>query len=199
MAQKKHALKLLILPLIALLLLLVALLARGASAAQYYQVPASGCIRINEWSVSKDVTNSYSLAAFVPTNTSGEWSSAYTYPPATLSYAASTNHNACYQNDVWLFTSCNAPISLVQTCSGNYCTGGPGAAVYSYTACSGSTCGSSLVENCDWSGHCDSSCTTNCYCYAYSGYCASNGTECQNDYHSCNNYCDGGSDACCHY
>ncbi len=69
-------------------LVAIAIMLSGpAMAASQYTVAYGGTSDITEWSVCKRVVNSHASGAsiMVPTNSSAEWVSFYTYPPAGVS------------------------------------------------------------------------------------------------------------------
>ena len=54
-------------------------------AAQYYSVSAGGSRAISEWGICENIINNNGLAIFVPTNSSGEWSSFYNHGASSVS------------------------------------------------------------------------------------------------------------------
>lgn len=75
--------------LAACLLVAICLVRGPALAADSHTIATGATTDITEWSTCKRVTNGHasSLSIFVPTKTSAEWTSFFTYPPAGVTIA----------------------------------------------------------------------------------------------------------------
>ena len=132
------------------LLVIIIILAVGFAFAthnQSYRVNNGATVGIDEWNQCRNVTNS-AADLFVPTNTSAEWSSAYTFPSSGATYACCSNYyKQCDSGNSYWYNGCQQQQSLNQTCSGAYCTSSSNNSYY-YSGCTGGVCTSTLNHTC---------------------------------------------------